>query len=244
MWRFESCPGGLDATKMILYPILLNLRGERCLIIGGGEVARRKVEHLLEAGARVRVIAPRAGADFARWKKEGRIEWVRAAYRADMLEEEARLVFACTNDAAANRKIAEDARARKISVNCADDPARGDFHVPSMVRRGDFLMTVSTGGQAPALAREICHRLEQQFGPAWADFTGLLGDLRRKWKTRGESARIHSRMLEILASDTFEVMQSQGMKAARHRVARLLREKHAAGRRTPGHPSSARRARD
>ena len=92
-----------------------------------------------------------------------------------------------------------------------------------MVRRDNLLLTVSTGGSAPALAREICHRLEQQFGPAWGDFARLLGVFRRRWKRRGESDRIHARMREIIGSDVFEIMHSRGSEAASRKIRRIVR---------------------
>lgn len=210
---------------MVLYPILLNLEGALCLIVGGGEVARRKINHLLEAGARVRVIAPRVVPQIRAWAREGKLEIVASTYHLRDLDSEARLVFACTDDPDTNKRIAADADTRGIHANCADDPESGGFHVPSMVRRGSLLLTVSTGGKSPALSREICHRLEQQFGPAWGEFTDLLGKLRERWKSRGEAPQIHERMLEIIASDAFEVMQSEGTDAARRHIAALLRRR-------------------
>jgi precorrin-2 dehydrogenase / sirohydrochlorin ferrochelatase len=212
---------------MILYPILLNLEGELCTIVGGGHVARRKIEHLLEAGARVRVVSPRPHAEILRWARAGSITLERRVYDEEAIDPESRLVFACTDNAAVNRRVLARAKAMKIPANCVDDPASGDFHVPSMVRRGSLLLTVSTGGKAPGLSREICHRLQQQFGPAWGDFTDLLGRLRLSWKRGGESARIHGRLLEIIASDTFEVMQQRGAPAAARHARRLIQEREA-----------------
>jgi precorrin-2 dehydrogenase / sirohydrochlorin ferrochelatase len=219
---------------MILYPILLNLEGELCTIVGGGNVARRKIEHLLEAGARVRVVSPKPHAAIVRWARAGAITLIRRAYDADSIDPASRLVFACTDDGIVNRRVVARAKALKIPANRADDPASGDFHVPSMVRRASLLLTVSTGGQAPALSREICHRLEQQFGPAWGDFTELLGRLRTGWKRRGEASRIHGRMLELIASDTFEVMQLRGARAAERHARQLIRDRERPGGRTRG----------
>lgn len=208
---------------MTLYPVLLNLDGARCVIVGGGRVARRKVEHLLGAGARVCVVAPRFDAALRRLAARGKIDLVRSAWKGEFLRPDDRLVFACTDDPEVNRGVAVEARRLNVPVNCTDDAEGGDFHIPSMVRRDDLLLTVSTGGAAPALAREICHRLEQQFGPAWGDFARLLGDFRRRWKRRGESERIHARMREIIGSDVFEIMQSRGAEAAGRKIRRIVR---------------------
>lgn len=210
---------------MILYPILLNLEGQLCTIVGGGNVAGRKIEHLLEAGAKVHVISPRPSATLTRWAKTGALTLYRAAFTPDRIDPRSRLVFACTDDPAVNRRVLARAAELGIPSNCVDDPGAGDFHVPSMVRRQSLLLTVSTGGMAPGLSREICHRLQQQFGPAWGDFTELLGRLRMGWKRRGESERIHQRMLELIASDTFEVMQQRGAPAAARHARRLIADR-------------------
>lgn len=207
---------------MIYYPILLNLADVRCVIVGGGEVARRKIHHLLEAGARLLVCAPRVHPRIAQWALDGALDLRRQSYRREILDPPPRLVFACTDEPKVNRKVVADARAIGVPCNAAEDQASGDFHVPSMVRRGSLLLTVSTGGLAPALSREICHRLEQQFGPAWGDFAQLLGRLREEWKSRGEAELIHQRMLEIIASDVFEVLQARGRQAALARIDALI----------------------
>lgn len=219
---------------MILYPILLNLEGQLCTIVGGGNVARRKIEHLLEAGARIRVVSPRPVAAIARWARQGAVTLARRPFAPEEIDADSRLVFACTDDVAVNRRVLARARELNIPANCVDDPRSGDFHVPSMVRRGSLLLTVSTGGEAPGLSREICHRLQQQFGPAWGDFTDLLGRLRTSWKRRGESPLIHERMLELIASDTFEVMQQRGPAAATRHAQGIIRRREAGGgRRAP-----------
>lgn len=227
---------------MILYPILLNLQGRLCTIVGGGHVARRKIEHLLEAGARIHVISPRPGAAILRWAKEEALTLHRGAFDPARLDRRSRLVFACTDDPVVNRQVLACAEELGILANCVDDPESGDFHVPSMVRRQNLLLTVSTGGLAPGLSREICHRLQQQFGPAWGDFTELLGRLRMDWKRHGESGRIHQRMLELIASDTFEVMQQRGVAAAARHARRLIAERERGDRTGPG-PAAPRRKR-
>lgn len=171
---------------MVLYPILLNIENQLCTIVGGGNVARRKIEHLLEAGACVRVISPRPNAAIVRWSRQQAITLMRRPYAPDLIDPDSRLVFACTDDREVNQQVTEHAAKLHILANRTDDPDSGDFHVPSMVRRGSLLLTVSTGGKAPGLSREICHRLQQQFGPAWGDFTDLLGRLRTSWKKKAK----------------------------------------------------------
>lgn len=234
------------SSFMILYPILLSLRDAGCVIVGGGAVARRKVVHLIEAGARLKIVAPAAVEPIRRLAREGRLEWIKKAYGPDMLEGNPRLVFACTDRREVNARVAADARALGIAVSLADDGEHSDFHLPSMVRRGSLLLTVSTAGEAPALSREICHRLEQQFGPAWGEFTSMIGELRRRWAASGEGARTHERVLELLASDTLEVLQTEGPRAARRHASKLLRRRESADKRgvSRGAPSGRRAKKD
>ncbi|NTU80542.1 MAG: bifunctional precorrin-2 dehydrogenase/sirohydrochlorin ferrochelatase [Chloroflexales bacterium] len=150
------------------YPLVLtNLDRARCVVVGGGAVAERKVAGLLEAGARPLVISPTLTMTLSDWWRTGRIDHLPRVYEADDLDGAA-LVIAATNDAAVNRQVAEDARRRGVLVNVASDPAAGSFHTVATVRRGALLLTVSTGGQSPALAARLRADLAARYGPEYA----------------------------------------------------------------------------
>lgn len=156
------------------YPIFLDLQDQPCLVVGGGLIALRKVEGLLEAGARVRVVAPEILP-----MPEG-IESIARVFEPSDLEG-MRLVIAATDDRNVNAAVAQQARARGLFVNAVDDPIECSFILPALVRRGDLVLAISTGGQSPILARRIKEQLEAHFGPEYAELTALLGRLRRTW---------------------------------------------------------------
>jgi siroheme synthase-like protein len=135
------------------YPVFLDLRDRPVVVIGGGRVARRKVQGLREAGARVRVIAPRIAS---RLRADA---LVRRRYRPGDLRG-AVLAFAATGDRAVNHAVAREARRRRIPVNVADSAAECTFLVPARLRRGGLHIAISTSGQDPRLAKAVRRRLE------------------------------------------------------------------------------------
>jgi precorrin-2 dehydrogenase/sirohydrochlorin ferrochelatase len=167
-----------NAATSATYPLILtNLAQVRCVVVGGGGVAQRKVRDLLAGGARPIVISPALSAALATWRDEGRIEHVERVYRAGDLVG-AFLAIAATDDRATNAAIAADGRSRGILVNIADDPRAGNFHTAAVVRRGDLLLAVSTAGGSPALTAHIRRELEARYGDEYARLLSLLRSLR------------------------------------------------------------------
>jgi precorrin-2 dehydrogenase/sirohydrochlorin ferrochelatase len=156
-----------------MLPIFLDMTDRLAVVVGGGDVGRRKLGTLLESGARVRLVClePRA-ADLT----SPCLEWLTEAYRPEHLAGAA-LVFAAATPIV-NRQVVADARALWIWVNAADEPQGGDFFLPAFFRRGAFMVAVSTGGAAPHLARSVRDRLATQFDAAFDDWLRLLGELR------------------------------------------------------------------
>jgi precorrin-2 dehydrogenase/sirohydrochlorin ferrochelatase len=170
---------GLRGAAVRYYPLCLDISGKRCVVVGGGAVAERKVERLLSCGARVEVVAKALTPILAAWKREGRIVHRDADYEESCLSG-ASLVIGATDDETVNGVIAKDARTRGIPVNIVDNPARCDFILPSVVERGDLMIAVSTGGKSPALARKLREELEETYGPEYAVLLEILGEHRGK----------------------------------------------------------------
>lgn len=159
------------------YPVILDLKGRTALVVGGGEVARRKVEGLLEAGAKVRLVAPQLGPDLARLAAEGAYEWLARPFDpADLAG--CRLVIAATDDQAVNRAVFAAAEKAGLWSNVADQPQLCSFTLPALFRRGELLVTVSTGGASPLVAARLKEELAAQFGQAWEPYLDLLKAVR------------------------------------------------------------------
>jgi len=166
------------------YPILLEMTDRPCLVVGGGRIAEGKVRALLEAGTAVTVVSPTLTPALAELVAEGRIGHRAREYEAGDLDGQA-LVFVATDDGSANAAVAADGRRRHVWVNAADDPAHCDFILPSVLRRGDLVVAVATGGASPALSRVIREELEAYFTDDYAALTGVVSDVRRDLRGRG-----------------------------------------------------------
>ncbi|MWC28730.1 precorrin-2 dehydrogenase/sirohydrochlorin ferrochelatase family protein [Paenibacillus sp. MMS18-CY102] len=162
------------------YPIMVDLSGKRCLVVGGGEVASRKVKGLLEAGADdVAVVSPLLNEELAELQQSGRIRVeLRGYVPEDVLA--ANLVFAATNQPQLNADIAEDARRLGIWANLADDGAKGSFITPAIHRQGDLVIALTTSGASPALASQIKQELVSAYGDEYAPRLTALRLLRER----------------------------------------------------------------
>jgi precorrin-2 dehydrogenase/sirohydrochlorin ferrochelatase len=180
-------------------PINLDIRDRLAVVVGGGPVAARKCAALLEAGARILVIAPDLDDSIAAEIEAGRIRHQARGFEQDDLEG-AFLVFAATDAPDVNRAVAREAAARAILADIADAPGLGSFTLPAVMRRGSLQITVSTGGKSPALARHIRDRLDGQFGPEYAAALELLGDLRTKLLTAKGNSAYNKRIFDELAA--------------------------------------------
>ena len=172
---------------MSFFPIYLEMRGRRCLVIGGGAVAERKIAHLLEAGAEVTVISPDASENVARWSKNNSIQLEARCYQNGDLDGY-ELAFVATDDGRVNASVYQEGKSRGVWVNAADDPAHCDFILPSVLRRGDLTVAVSSGGQSPALARTIREELEIYFSREYEQLAQLAAETR---------AELHRRALHV-----------------------------------------------
>jgi len=205
------------------YPMMVDLTGKRCLVVGGGAVAERKVALLVECGAEVDVVSPKATARLTALASSGRIRLRRRPVRAADLSG-AFLVVVATDDPRVNREVAERARRAGGLVNVADDPAACSFLVPSVIRRGDLTVAISTGGGSPALARKLRQRLEQTVGPEYEAFVAALRLLRERARRAianpEDRQAIYRRAVE---SDLFEAAARGDSAAVAARIEELVR---------------------
>jgi len=205
---------------MTLYPAMLKLDGRRVVVVGAGPVAMRKVEAMVQAGARVRLVAPVIPA------ADGMagVDCVAGEYDRRHLDG-AVLVFACTNDSELNGRIARDARESGILVNAADQPGECDFFAASTITDGEVVVAVSTGGSAPGLAKRIAEQLLAAMPPRVGEFADLLGKCREVVRTTVSDAGRRGDILNELAGDaTYRLFIQRGPEAVRSRLSDMLKE--------------------
>jgi len=168
---------------MPLYPLFLKLDGRKCIVVGGGTIAYRKIRALIECGASVMVVSPELRREIEEYAKEHDIEIVRRTVKPSDIKGVA-VAIAATNNRKVNEAIAQAARENGVLVNVVDMPDLCDFYVPSRIDRGDLQIAISTGGAFPAFAQHLRLTLEEQFGPEFTTYVKLLGRYRQKAKAR------------------------------------------------------------
>ncbi len=172
---------------MAYYPLFLELEGRHCLVVGGGTVAQRKAEGLLGAGARVTVVSPRLCQGLESLQRQGQVEHIDREYAPGDLAGFA-LAFVATDDGAVNEAVAREGQERGVLVNAVDDPANCDFIVPSVIRRGDLTVGISTGAASPALARKVREELEGFLDDGYGLILALAAEVRRVLEEKGMQA--------------------------------------------------------
>ena len=169
---------------MSYYPVFLDLKGKKCILIGGGSVALRKVNMLLDHDAQVEVVSPEFCDELESLVKSGVIKAERRNYRSGDLEGKF-IVIAATDNRETNEQIAAEANQKGILINVVDTPDLCNFIIPSYVRRGDVTLAISTNGKSPALARKIRTKLEKQFGEEYAQLVEIMGEVRSELMKQG-----------------------------------------------------------
>lgn len=202
------------------YPVSLLLSDRLCVVVGAGAVAARKVEGLLDAGARVRVVAPRIDPAISQLQ-DGRVECVCADYDASQLEG-ARVVIAATDLRDVNERVLRDARERGCLVNVVDDPELCDFIVPAITRRGELSIAIQTGGASPALARNLRRKIEAALPERIGEYVEAVGRLRGEVMRDVPDDGRRREVLEFLASEEAMALFAGGGSAA---LGRRVRER-------------------
>jgi precorrin-2 dehydrogenase / sirohydrochlorin ferrochelatase len=180
-------------------PIFLDVGGRRCIVIGGGDVAERKVAALLEAGADATLISPTLSPALARIAGAGRLTYLARRYQPGDLRGAA-LAFAATDDAAAHREISAEARGLGIPLNVADDPELCTFVAPAVAARGALKIAVSTSGESPAFAARVRDEIEHQIGAEYGGSLEIIAAARRWLRSRVRSQNERARIMKSLAA--------------------------------------------
>ena len=200
-----------------LYPVNLALEGRRCVVVGGGAVAARKVEGLVAAGADVVVIAPSVDEPILSRRD---ISIIKRRYRKGDLDG-AWLAIAATDDRMVNRQVHADGEAGRVWVNAADDPPACSFTLPAVMRRGPVQVAVSTSGHSPALAAWIRSQIAELLGPEVALLAEWLSEAREEMKASGRSTEDVD-WRTALDSDMLELIRSGQVALARERLQACL----------------------
>jgi len=194
---------------MRYYPIHLDIQGRRCLVVGGGGVGTRKVKTLLACGAKVTVVSPEISDQLQTLAESEPLTLKPRPYRTEDIEGMF-LVIGASDDETLNRQISGDAERRNTLCNIADRPEKCNFILPSILRREDLVITISTSGRSPALAKKLRKTLERRFGPEYGDFLKLMGAVRGKLLSQAHEPEVHKPLFEQLIDSNLIALIQEG----------------------------------
>ena len=207
---------------MSYYPIFVDLKDQGVLVVGGGEVAERKIKNLLIHDCRVYIASPRLTDYLKELVAHNEIQHINPESLDEFLDK-VFMIIAATDDSALNSRIASKAKARGILVNSVDQPRDCSFIMPSIVKAGDLQIAISTAGKSPALAKKIRGELERTFGPEYASFIELLGLLRRELISEGKPSSANKIIFQRLVdSPLLELIKEGNREAVRNTLASIL----------------------
>jgi precorrin-2 dehydrogenase/sirohydrochlorin ferrochelatase len=203
---------------MTFYPMYVDIEGLKCVVIGGGDVATRKVGSLKECDATVLVVSPQITPEIERLENDGCVEVKHREYAEGDIDGST-LVIVATDDAELNNRIYEEALEKNIPVNVVDAPENCTFIVPSMIRRGDLIISISTSGSCPALAKTIRKELQKQFGDEYAEFCNILRQFRTELADKYDKQEDRAEALcRYIDSDAVELIKAGKLEEAKERV--------------------------
>jgi precorrin-2 dehydrogenase/sirohydrochlorin ferrochelatase len=207
---------------MDFYPVMVDVKKRPCTVIGGGTIAERKVESLLDSGAQVRVISPECTPLLGKLAQEGKVTLLARRYEADDLADTF-LVISATDDQTVNEAVAAEANRRQILVNVVDIPHLCNFIVPSVIERGPLVVAISTSGTSPAMAKKIRKDLENIFGPEYGIFLNMLGGIRERVKQRFVTQAERQAFWEsIIETDILEMISDGRIDEAEEKINRAV----------------------
>ncbi|NLO20886.1 MAG: bifunctional precorrin-2 dehydrogenase/sirohydrochlorin ferrochelatase [Syntrophomonadaceae bacterium] len=205
-----------------LYPVYIDLNDRNCLIVGGGKVAERKIEQLLDYDCSIQVISLGIEDKIKYWAHQGLIQLYQREFTASDLED-VFMVFVATDNNQLNAELSKICRERGILVNAVDDPPHCDFYVPSILKRNSLVLAISTGGKSPAFARRLRRELEELITPAYGEFADILGEQRELIKERIEDIEVRKQIFEELVySDVLDLLKAGEKEKAREKVTQCM----------------------
>ena len=209
---------------MKYYPICLNISKKRCVVIGGGDVAERKVTRLLEAGAGVEVVGKLLTPKLKTMQNEGKIGHIADDYKEEYIND-AFLVIGATDRDDVNDEIYMDADKKGKLVNIVDSPDRCNFILPSIVQQGDLQIAISTSGKSPALAKKLREEMEGSYGSEYQIFLDIMGAVREKVIVRGYPSEENKKLFEaLLNSDILQYIREENWSEVKRVVEDLVGE--------------------
>jgi precorrin-2 dehydrogenase / sirohydrochlorin ferrochelatase len=205
-----------SAINPIYYPVFLDISGKPCLVVGGGNVAERKVRILLKFGAHVKVVSPKLNSPLTRLAEKGRIEVVKREYEGADLEGTA-LIFAATNNEETNAKVRKDGAQRRIPVNVVDNPALCDFIVPAIVKKGPIVIAVSTSGTLPMLSKKLRKEVEALVTGDYMRYLSMIGTFRKHLIEKVKDKKRRSDIMKEIAKMGIKELNNLGLKGIEER---------------------------
>jgi precorrin-2 dehydrogenase / sirohydrochlorin ferrochelatase len=209
---------------MAYYPIMIDLTGREVLVVGGGLVAGRKITTLIEYGASVSVVAKELSPELKNLADSGKVKYLGGEFSMVFLKDKF-LAFAATDDQELNRRISLAAHAKGMLINAVDQPSDCTFIVPSIIRRGDLIVAVSTSGKSPALAKRIREQLTSLFGHEYELFLRMMGKVRANVLAKGAEQKENSNLFHSLVdSGLLDAIRANDLKKAAMILSDILKQ--------------------
>ena len=204
------------------YPVYIQLHEQPCVVIGGGKIAEGKVDGLLAAEAKVTVISPELTPHLQELASQNKLTYISREYRPGDLAG-AFLVICATDREEINHQVWQEASANHQLVNVVDDTPRCNFIAPSILRKGDLTIAISTSGKAPALAVRLKERLQEEIGPEYERFLELAGELREPLTRHIPDFETRKALwYEIVDSDVLDALARGDETLARETISRIV----------------------
>lgn len=208
---------------MPLFPLFIDLRGKKCIVVGGGNVAARKIEALIGFEADITVISPEVTDRIKELEQAGELSIIPRGYRADDLEE-AFLAIAATSDRQTNERVYSEAARKNILVNVADNGSKCTFIFPSLVKRNDLVIGISTSRGYPSLSKKVRQEIESAVPEAYGELLELLKTFRSRVEAEVEDMEERKAMLNRIVNEAFNSDGMVPLEKTKSRIEELFGE--------------------